>query len=181
MRQPIRKRVAEANGIDTIRYTYTALFDMNNIMKIASVDHKMNNDGKEYGIVLTSLRLMGDILRKKYFDYSIGCYDGEGSGVLRWQLYKDYKANRDKNYENHDPNMTEYDRKLRDFAKMVMSHSRAQASDENEEESQQNYRINVEPNDINIAKFKTAHEYKSTKKGYSIMIYFGQLSKNVNR
>ena len=135
MKQPIRKRVAEANGINTTKYTYTALFDMNNIMKMASVDHKMNNEGKEYGIVLTSLRMMGDILKKKDFNYCIAAFDGEGSGVLRWQLYKDYKANRDKNYENHDPNMTEYDKKLRDFAKMVMSHSREKASTENEDES----------------------------------------------
>ena len=95
----------------------------------------MNNEGKEYGIVLTSLRMIGDILKKKDFNYCIVAFDGEGSGVLRWQLYKDYKANRDKNYENHDPNMTEYDKKLRDFAKMVMSHSREKASNENEDES----------------------------------------------
>ena len=135
MRQPIRKRVAETNGINTMKYFYTALIDGNNIMKMASVDHKMNNEGKEYGIVLTSLRMIGDILKKKDFNYCIVAFDGEGSGVLRWQLYKDYKANRDKNYENHDPNMTEYDKKLRDFAKMVMSHSREKASNENEDES----------------------------------------------
>jgi hypothetical protein len=48
-------------------------------------------------------------------------------------------------------------------------------NEENEEESQQDYSTIIKPNDINIAKFKTAHEYKSSKKGYSIMIYFGQL------
>ena len=55
MIQPIRKRVAEANNVDTKKYKYTLLIDGNNIMKIASVDHKMNSDGKEYGIILTSL------------------------------------------------------------------------------------------------------------------------------
>ena len=135
MRQPIRKRVAEANNINQTKYFYTLLVDGNNILKMASVDHKMNNEGKEYGIVLTSLRMIGDILRKKDFNYCIVAFDGEGSGVLRWQLYKDYKANRDKNYESHNPNMTEYDKKLRDFAKMVMSHSREKAANENEEES----------------------------------------------
>ena len=49
MIQPIRKRVAEANGIKPKNGGYTVVFDMNNIMKMASVDHKMNNDGKEYG------------------------------------------------------------------------------------------------------------------------------------
>jgi len=136
MRQPIRKRIAEANNIDITKYTYTLLIDGNNIMKMASVDHKMNNDGKEYGIILTSLRMIGDILRKKDFNYCIAAFDGDGSGVLRYQIYKDYKANRDKNYENHDPNMTEYDKKLRDFAKMVMSHSREKSNrQESDDES----------------------------------------------
>lgn len=135
MRQPIRKRVAEANGIDTTRYIYTLLLDMNNIMRMASVDHKMNSDGKEYGIILTSLRMIGDILKKKDFDYCIGCYDDTGSGVLRWQYYKDYKANRDKNYKLHDPNMSEYDRKLLEFQKYVISKSKEKTSKENDDDS----------------------------------------------
>ena len=136
MKQPIRKRVAEANGIDTKKYYYSCIFDMNNIMKIASVDHKMNNDGNEYGIILTSLRLIGDVLRKKDFDYCIATYDGEGSGVLRWQLYKDYKANRDKNYEAHNPNKTDYDKYIENYAKNVLRYSREKSeAKEKEEES----------------------------------------------
>lgn len=135
MRQPIRKRIAEVNGIDTTKYIYTLLLDMNNIMRMASVDHKMNNDGKEYGIVFTSLRMIGEILKKKDFDYCIGCYDDTGSGVLRWQYYKDYKANRDKNYKLHDPNMSEYDRKLLEFQKYVISKSREKSSKEDNDES----------------------------------------------
>ena len=135
MNQPIRKRVAEANGIDTTKYTYTAVFDMNNLMKIASVDHKMNNDGKEYGIILTSLRLIGDVLKKKDFDYCVAAYDGEGSGVLRWELYKDYKANRGKNYELHDPKLNDYLKKYRDFQKVVISKSRENVPTETEDES----------------------------------------------
>ena len=135
MRQPIRKRIAEANGIDTTKYIYTLLLDMNNIMRMASVDHKMNSDGKEYGIILTSLRMIGDILKKKDFDYCIGCYDDTGSGVLRWQYYKDYKANRDKNYKLHDPNMSEYDRKLLEFQKYVISKSKEKTSKENDDDS----------------------------------------------
>ena len=135
MKQVIKKRIAEANGIDTVKYSYTLLIDGNNLLKIASVDHKMNDEGKEYGIVLTSLRMIGDILRKKDFDYCVAAYDGEGSGVLRWQLYKDYKANRDKNYELHNPNKSEYDKYLENFAKMVISHSRAMADKENENDS----------------------------------------------
>lgn len=136
MKQPIKKRVAQANGIDTTKYYYSCIFDMNNIMKIASVDHKMNNDGKEYGIILTSLKIIGDVLRKKDFNYCLAAFDGEGSGVLRWQLYKDYKANRDKNYEAHNPNKTDYDKYIENYAKNILRHSREKSeAKEKEEES----------------------------------------------
>ena len=135
MKQVVKKRVAEANGLDTTKYYYSCIFDMNNIMKIASVDHKMNNDGKEYGIILTSLRLIGDVLRKKDFNYCLAAFDGEGSGVLRWQLYKDYKANRDKNYEAHDPNKSDYDKYIENYAKAILRHSREKADNETEDES----------------------------------------------
>ena len=50
-------------------------------------------------------------------------------------------------------------------------------AEENEEESQQIYnKINIKPNDINIAKFKALNEYKSlNKKENSFMAYFIQL------
>jgi 5'-3' exonuclease len=135
MIQPIRKRVAEANNVDTKKYKYTLLINGNNIMKIASVDHKMNSDGKEYGIILTSLRLIGDTLKKKDFDYCIVAYDGEGSGVLRYQYYKDYKANRDKNYELHNPNKSEYDKYIENYARNILRHSRENAAKESEDDS----------------------------------------------
>lgn len=134
MIQPIRKRVAQANGIDTKKYVYSCIFDMNNIMKIASVDHKMNSDGKEYGIILTSLRLIGEVLKKKDFDYCLAAYDGEGSGVLRWQYYKDYKANRDKNYEAHNPNKSDYDKYIENYARNVLRYSREKSEAKEKEE-----------------------------------------------
>jgi 5'-3' exonuclease len=103
---------------------FSLVLDMNNIMKISTVNHDMNNDGKEYGMVTTALRIIGDVLKKKDFDYCIACYDGIGSGVLRWKYYKDYKANRGKNYERHDPDMTEYDRKLYLYQQAVLEHSK---------------------------------------------------------
>ena len=49
--------------------------------------------------------------------------------------------------------------------------------DENEEESQHNYRTNVKPNDINIAKFKALNEFKSiNNKKNSFIFYFLQLT-----
>lgn len=135
MIQPIRKRIAEANGVDTKKYEFTCLIDGNNIMKIASVNKEMNNEGKQYGMIVTALRLIGEILKRKDFNYCVIVFDGEGSGVLRWEYYKDYKANRDKNYEQHDPKLNDYLKKYRDFQKMVISKSRENASTETDDES----------------------------------------------
>lgn len=136
MIQPVRKSRAVANGIDTTKYFYTVLFDMNNIMKIASVDHKMNSDGNEYGIILTSLRIMGRVLRMKDFDYCVAAYDGEGSGVLRWQHYKDYKANRNKRYFGCAPDASKYDKYVHDYVKMVILNSRKRRGGEKETEEE---------------------------------------------
>ena len=49
-------------------------------------------------------------------------------------------------------------------------------NEENEEETHQDYIRNIKANDINIAKFNSLHDYKtSLKKGESLMFYFGQL------
>lgn len=105
-------------------YTYTLICDGNNLLKISLVDKTMNSNGEEYGAVMSFLRMLGNVLNKKDFNYCIVCFDGIGSGVLRWKFYEDYKANRGKNYELHDPNMSDYDKKLIKFQQKVLSYSR---------------------------------------------------------
>ena len=48
--------------------------------------------------------------------------------------------------------------------------------DENEEESQKDYKTNIKPSDINIAKFKALNEFKSSKKNNSFFSYFINLT-----
>ena len=146
MKQPIRKRVAEANNINTSKSEYLLVLDMNNLLKISSVDHRMNDSGKEYGIVMSTLRMIGDILKKKDFNYCYACYDGEGSGVMRWDLYPDYKANRDKHYELY---ASEYFKKLNKFAKLVIENSKQnrvekEGDSENDEESFERQKYTVQ-------------------------------------
>ena len=99
MKQPIKKRIAEANNITVNKWLYTLVVDGNNLLRISLVDKRMNDKGEVYGAVLTFLRLLGEVLKRKDFNYCIVCWDGKGSGVLRWRYYEDYKANRGKNYE----------------------------------------------------------------------------------
>lgn len=137
MKQPIRKKIIQSNNIDTSKTTYTLLVDGNNLLRISLVNHRLNEKGKDCGAVITFLKMLGDVLKKKDFDYCVVVFDGEQSGILRYQYYKDYKANRDKNYASH-ANDTDYDRLLNDFAKRTLSFSRAKQSEinsENEDES----------------------------------------------
>lgn len=123
MKQVVRKSRAEANNVSTEKNIYTLLVDGNNLLKISLVDKRMNGKGEEYGAVFLFLRQLGQLLQKKDFDFCIVCWDGDGSGVLRYNYYKDYKANRDKHYEMIG-GMSEYDRKINEYVKKVLNYSK---------------------------------------------------------
>jgi len=123
MKQPIKKSRAVANSVSNKEAIYSLVVDGNNLLKISLVDKTMNSSGQEYGAVVSFLRILGTILNKKDFNYCTVCWDGTGSGVLRWKLYEDYKANRDKHYELHDPNLSDYEKKLIAYQKMVLDYN----------------------------------------------------------
>lgn len=133
MKQPIKKSRAEANGISNKETIYRLVVDGNNLLKISLVDKTMNSKGQEYGAVVSFLRILGTILNKKDFNFCVVCWDGLGSGVLRWKLYEDYKANRDKHYALHDPELSDYDKKLIAYQKMVLDYSRHKNAQRNKE------------------------------------------------
>lgn len=134
MRQPIRKSTAKANGVDNGDKIYSVIVDGNNLLKISLADKTMNANGKQYGAVVTFLRILGGILRKKDFNYCMVAWDGNGSGVLRYNIYKDYKANRDKHYELHTSE-TAYDKAINAYCKKVLENSRATKKDVKRDET----------------------------------------------
>lgn len=103
---------------------YTLVLDMNNIMKISLRNDKVNEDGVVYGMITSALRLIGNVLSKKDFDYCVAAYDGQGSGVLRYRIYQDYKANRNKNYEAIGGE-SDLEKHLYEFRKKVIAYSKA--------------------------------------------------------
>ena len=123
MKQVVRKKRAEANNVSNEKLEYTLLVDGNNLLKISLVDKRMNGKGEEYGAVFLFLRQLGQLLQKKDFNYCVVCWDGDGSGVLRWNYYKDYKANRDKHYEMFG-GQSEYDRKINEYVRKVLNYSK---------------------------------------------------------
>ena len=139
MRQPIKKSIAEANNINPTKSLYTLVCDGNNMLKIALVDKRMNNDGREYGAVLNFIRMLGNILLKKDFNYCYVCWDGHDSGILRWKHYKDYKANRDKHYDqpDTDPVMEEYLKKYREYSQKIIEYSKQKRGEKHEENDEE--------------------------------------------
>ena len=134
MRQPIKKRVAEANNITTNKWIYTLVVDGTNLLKISLVDRRMNDRGEVYGAVFTFIRLLGELLKRKDFNYCIVCWDGKGSGVLRWKYYEDYKANRGKNYENAATEKTDYEKYIEIFQKAAYASKKKKSEKEIEDE-----------------------------------------------
>jgi 5'-3' exonuclease len=100
MQQVVRKTIAKANNIETKPKVYHLLVDGNSVLKSSLVNKNVTNSkGEEYGAVLLFLRRIGQLLMKRDFSHCVVCWDGYNSGVLRWKIYNDYKANRGKNYE----------------------------------------------------------------------------------
>ena len=123
MKQVIKKVIKEANNINDTPLIYTLLVDGNNLMKIASVDKRMNGKGEEYGIVFQFLWQLHKLLQVKDYNFVYVMFDGEKSGQLRYNFYQDYKANRDKNYELSG-SKSEYDKQIDAYVKKVLDYSR---------------------------------------------------------
>lgn len=127
MQQVIKQATANANGISQEKKIYTIVVDGNSLIKSSLVNKTdINQKGEEYGAILLFLRRLGQLLQKKDFDHCIVCWDGYNSGLLRWELYKDYKANRDKNYElasEVSNPQTSYDKYIEEYCKKVIEYS----------------------------------------------------------
>ena len=123
MKQVIKKTIKEAKNINDEPLIYTLLVDGNNLMKISSVDKRMNGKGEEYGIVFQFLWQLHKLLQVKDYNFVYVMLDGEKSGQLRYNFYQDYKANRDKNYELSS-SKSEYDKQIDAYVKKVLDYSR---------------------------------------------------------
>lgn len=117
MVQPVRQNIAELHPELSEKQTYSLIIDGTNLLRLSFADTRINTSGVHYGGVFQFLLQIKILLQKKDFDYVYVFFDDEDSGILRYQLYNDYKANRDKNYADkiNDTSdyMQEYNAKLR--------------------------------------------------------------------
>ena len=108
MAQPVRKIIAEKHPEIAEKPIYTLLVDGTNVLKICEVASRVNTRGEEYGAFFTFLVKMKALLKKKDFDYVYVVFDDDNSGIMRYRLYNEYKANRDKNYETFMEGESDY-------------------------------------------------------------------------
>ena len=104
MPQPIKQIIKDKHSelIKDEQIT-TLLVDGGSLLFMSFADTKVNSDGVHYGAVYQFLLQLRMQLSKKDYDYVYVFFDNEFSGWLRWNIYKPYKENRDKNYEDYAP------------------------------------------------------------------------------
>ena len=107
MSQPIRKSIVHGGNVAS-EPIYTLLIDGNNLLRQCFADTKINSDGVHYGAVYQFFLQIKLLLRKKNYDYIYVTFDDDDSGIMRYEIYKGYKANRMKKYAEHSEELGEY-------------------------------------------------------------------------
>ena len=94
MKQVIKKKIKEAHNISDEKNIYTLIVDGNSLLKQSLVSVKKGANGKDYGAVYQFYNSLGQVLSKYSFSSCWVFWDAELSGQLRYNLYPEYKANR---------------------------------------------------------------------------------------
>lgn len=101
MSQPVRQNIKELHPELSAKPFFTLIIDGNNLLRQCMADTKINADGIHYGGIFQFLLQIKLMLRDYQYSYIYVVFDDSESGILRYQLYNEYKANRDKNYAKH--------------------------------------------------------------------------------
>lgn len=101
MGQPVRQVIKETHPELAAKPFYTLIIDGNNLLRQCMADSKVNSDGIHYGGIFQFFLQIKLMMKDLRYDYVYVVFDDTDSGILRYQLYNEYKANRDKNYAKH--------------------------------------------------------------------------------
>ena len=100
MPQPIPKRIKENKPELCKKKFNTLLIDGSNILELSSLgDNTVSSDGKPIGGIFQFFLQLKMLLQKGNFRYIYVFWDGKNSGQLRYNLNREYKGNRDKDFE----------------------------------------------------------------------------------
>jgi 5'-3' exonuclease len=102
MAQPVRQIIKEIHPELSNKPFYTLIIDGNNLLRQSLADTKVNGEGIHYGGIFQFFLQIRMLMTAEYrYDYVYVVFDDTDSGILRYQIYNEYKANRDKNYAKH--------------------------------------------------------------------------------
>tara|TARA_R110000851_G_scaffold22096_5_gene65716 strand:+ start:144 stop:1193 length:1050 start_codon:yes stop_codon:yes gene_type:complete len=84
------------------KYKNTLLVDGNALFKRGFIGarNEYNRQGKQIGGIYQFLTVLRKLLTEDLYHKVFNFWDGEFSGKLRWDIYKDYKSGRGKDYIN---------------------------------------------------------------------------------
>ena len=101
MGQPVRQIIKESHPELSSTPFFTLLIDGNSLLRQCMADTKVNAEGIHYGGIYQLLLQIRLMLKDYKYSYVYIVFDDSDSGILRYQIYNEYKANRDKNYAKH--------------------------------------------------------------------------------
>ena len=110
MKQPVPNKHK-----DKVHNTFnTLLIDGSNLLEVSSRgDDRLSGTGKPTGGIFQFFLQLKMLLRKGNFRYVYVFWDGNQSGLLRYKLNSDYKANRDKEFEDEEE-LSDYMKEVND-------------------------------------------------------------------
>lgn len=125
MNQPVKKAIKVLYNDAGVNPIYTLIIDGNNLIKKCMVDPKVNTRGQHIGAIFQFILQLKLMLKKKDWDFVYVMWDGPNSGVLRYNIYEQYKANRDKTYET-----TQFDKDNNEYVKRIINFSKKRKIEE---------------------------------------------------
>ena len=157
MGQPIRNSIKEAHPDITAESIYTLLVDGGSLLRQSFRDNRLNTNGVHYGGVFQFLLQLRIMMQEREWDYVYVFFDAHDSGILRYQIYPEYKANRDKDYAEHvdglSDYMKEYNAKIAQMQNYIFNKKKKAVSETN---SQRTYIDKFKKNQITEEGIKKA-------------------------
>ena len=182
-KQVIRNKIKEVYNINDEKPIFTLLVDGNSLLKQSLVNETRGGNGKDYGPIFQFYYTLGQVLTKYDFQFCYLFWDAEQSGQLRYNIYPEYKANRDKNF---DPTqLSEYDKAMRDYCKKVIAYSKAKRAqkelvrDETEDERFERCKLIIKQ--IAEELFLRSYEAPKYVEGDDLIAYYIQHKKSTEK
>lgn len=100
MLQPVPQKIKKQNNNFGKKTFNTLLVDGSNLLEICYFgDKTLSSSGTEIGAIFQFFLQLKMLLQKGNFRYVYVFWDGKNSGQLRYNLNREYKGNRDKDFE----------------------------------------------------------------------------------